>query len=142
MISIIVNYWAVLIAVVVTQALGAFWYSNVAFGKVWNKDLALSEAQAKLAKKKMGPSAAIFAAVSLLSAYTLSHIIQFSMYTLGGSAMVSGLTSALWIWLGFVMPAQIGLVLFQGKSWRFFAINTSYSLLAYLIMGAIIAYWI
>ncbi len=38
-----INYWAVLVAAVVSMVIGALWYSPVLFGKLWMKYSGLSD---------------------------------------------------------------------------------------------------
>lgn len=49
-----------------------------------------------------------------------------------------GITSAFWMWLGFIMPVQATDVLFSKKPFKLFAINTCYQLASLLGMGIVI----
>jgi hypothetical protein len=46
-----------------------------------------------------------------------------------------------WVWLGFFAPLQSDEVLWGGKPWKLFFINTSYRLVSLLAMGLILALW-
>lgn len=90
------------------------------------------------AKKEMGKTYAISFVLSLVTAFVLSHVMTMSQNYFGYPRLQTGLTSAFWMWLGFIMPVQTTEVLFGGKKWDLFAINTSYQLAALLAMGMVL----
>ena len=47
------------------------------------------------------------------------------------------LSSAIFAWLGFYVPVDLGAVAWERKSWKLFAINTGYHLMM-LIVAAVI----
>ena len=57
------------------------------------------------------------------------------------SDLNAGLQGGFWNWLGFVMPVTLGIVLWEGKSWKLFGINAGYYLVSLPIMGVILAMW-
>lgn len=50
----------------------------------------------------------------------------------------TGLTSAFWMWLGFVMTVQLTGTIFGDKNFKLFAIDTGYQLVALLGMGVVL----
>ena len=58
----------------------------------------------------------------------------------GLSKIQTGLTTAFWIWLGFIMPVQLADEIFGGHKWGLLAINTGYQLTSILVMAVAIAY--
>ncbi len=133
-----VNYLAVLLAGVASMAVGFVWYT-VLFGKPWVKLMGFTAKSMEAAKKDMGKTYGISFVLGLLTAYVLSHVMTMSMNLFGYPPLMTGLTSAFWMWLGFVMPVQATDVLFGGKKWMLFAINTGYQLAALLAMGIVLA---
>lgn len=135
-----VNYVSVLVAGIASMIVGFIWYSAL-FSKPWMKEMGLTEESMKGAKSQLGKTYTISFLLSLLTAYILTHVINFSENFYHYPIVTTGLTSALWMWLGFVMPVQATDVLFGGKSFKLFAINTGYQLVSLLAMGLVIGYW-
>ncbi len=104
-----INIWAVVAGTAVMFAFGAFWYS-VPFGRIWGKIHGfdkLSEKEQKAAMQSMGPIYGLQLIITIISAYVLTHFLtaypELEFYKL-----------AFFVWLGFVMPAQVSDVLFGG----------------------------
>jgi uncharacterized protein YacL len=129
-----VNYLAVLVAGVASMIVGFVWYSAL-FGKTWMKLMDFTKESMEKAKDGMVKTYTISFILSLLMAYVLSHVMTFSEHYFAYPALMTGLTSAFWMWLGFVMPVQAIDVLFSNKKFKLFAINTGYQLASLLAMG-------
>ena len=138
MFNIEVNYLAILVAAVANMAVGFLWYSPVLFGKPWMKLMGLTAKHMAAAKKKMGMMYAISFIATIVTAYVLSVVVQ----TVQALSMVEGLQLAGLLWLGFVGPVQMTDVIFGGKPWKLFFINTGYQLAGLLVMGAILVLWV
>ena|SRR3989344_4408352 len=133
-----INYLAVIVVAAVNMGLGAFWYSMSGFGKQWMKLSGITKEDIEKAKKAgMSKSYAISTAGSLVMAYVLSYIVDFSQ----AQTIIAGMLSGFWVWLGFVATVLLGSVLWENKSWNLYAINTCYYLVSLIIMGAILAIW-
>jgi hypothetical protein len=136
-----VNYIAVIIAAVVTMVLGFLWYGPF-FGKMWMKERGFdkkNKEQMEKAKKEMNKWYALVFVVTAITAYTLAHVMALSMHFFGYPALQTGLTTAFWMWLGFVMPVQLGGQIFsEQRNFKVFAIETSYQLATLLAMGVVI----
>jgi hypothetical protein len=133
-----VNLWAVLVAALVSVVLGGLWYSPMLFGKAWVKLQGWSDSQVKQMKNGAGKSYLLGVVTALVSAYVLSLIINMKE----GATLNDGLTISLGVWLGFVATVQLGSVLWEGKKFQLFLLNTAYSLVSFLAMGAIISKWL
>ena len=127
------NYVAVLLAAIAAMAVGALWYSPLLFVKAWLKETGLSE---KDMKKGMSPMAAMGVGflVQLLSAYVLAHFLVLVQ----ADSMQEALQAGFWIWLGFIATTQIGSVLWETKSIKYFVINAAHTLLSMLVMAAVL----
>lgn len=132
-----VNYLAVLVAGIVSMVVGFVWYT-VLFSKPWIKEMGYTKESMEKARAKMGKMYVLSFVLSLLMAYVLFHIMTFSGSFYHYPKVMTGLTSAFWIWLGFVMPVQATDVIFGGKPWKLFWINTGYQLASLLGMGVTI----
>lgn len=125
----------VIIAAVINMGLGAFWYSMSGFGKSWMKLSGLSKEDLDQAKKKgMAMSYALATIGSLVLAYVFAHVLAYSEAT----TVAEGLQGAFWMWLGFVAVVLMGSILWEGKSWKLFAINSGYYLVSLLIMSVVL----
>lgn len=130
-----VDYLAVLVAAIVSMAIGFAWYSPALFGKPWMKLMGYTEESIKKAQKGMGPMYALSFVLALVTAYVLFHVMAMSEAFFGEPPVTTGLMTAFWSWVGFVAPVQATDVIFGGKKWKLFWINTGYQLSALLAMG-------
>lgn len=131
MLSVHVNYLAVLISAAVYMAVGMLWYSKALFAKEWTKLTGKSQSDMKGSQKAMG-----FAILtSLLTAFVLARFITIS----GESTALGGAKIGLWLWLGFVATTHAVYPIFEGKPVKLYQIGMGYQLVSFLLMGAIIA---
>ena len=133
-----VNYLAILIAGVVSMAVGFLWYGPMLFGKPWMKLMGYAAESMEKAKKEMGKTYTISFVLTLVTAYVLSHVMVLSQNFFHYDMLTTGLTSAFWMWFGFVMPVQATDTLFGGKRKKLVAINAGYQLASLLSMGIVI----
>jgi len=133
-----VSYIGVLVAAVVSFAIGMAWYSPLLFGKAWMKLMGFTEGKVKEKKKGMGKTmAAGFAAVLVMS-YVMAYIVGFSQ----AASVTEGAEAGFWVWLGFVATVMINSVLWEGKPVKLYALNVAHYLVVLLVMGAILAVWV
>ena len=111
-----VNIMAVLVAAVAMFVVGAIWYMPI-FGRAWGRVNGLdfepmSKKEQAAARKAMGPQMVLQFVMTLVSAWVLAKLMTLlpdqSPYTLAG-----------YVWLGFIVPAQVSAVIF-GNSKRGF----------------------
>lgn len=139
--NIEVNYLAVLLAAVASMALGFFWYSPAFLGKPWMKLKGYTKASLKQAQQEMGKLYALSFVAALFTAYILSHIITLSQSFYGNPVVATGITTAFFAWIGFVMPVQFTATIFGDKKWKLLAIDTGYQLAALMTMSLVLAYF-
>lgn len=136
-----INYLAVLLAAVASIVIGFLWYGPV-FGKPWMKLMGFSKDDIEKAKKKgMTQTYVIMILGSLVMSYVLAHTTEFAMTYTKTYSIMGGLMSGFWTWLGFMAPIQMDEVLWGGKPWKLYFLNTGYRLASLLAMGVIIATW-
>jgi len=134
-----VNFLAVIAAGIASMALGFLWYSPMVLGKPWMKERGLTPEKVKSDQKEMGKLYGVSFVVSLVMAYVLSHVMALSQNFYNYPMMQTGLTSAVFMWLGFMMPVQVTATIFSDKkNWKLFGIDTGYQLVSVLAMGAVI----
>lgn len=131
-----VNYVAVLLAAVAAMVVGFVWYGPMLFAKEWMK--LMGHTAETMKKDDMAKTYGISFVLALVTAYVLAHVMFLSENFFQYPSLQTGLTSAFWMWLGFVMPVQATDVLFGGKKWKLFAINTGYQLVSLLAMGVVL----
>ena len=138
-----INYLAVLVCGVFSMVLGFLWYGPF-FSKPWMKYMGITKADMekfKASGKSMGPSYGFMFAASLIMAFVLAHSLIFASAYLQVEGIPAGLQAGFWNWLGFVMPATLGSVLFEKKHWKVWVINLGYYLVLLCGMGVILALW-
>ena len=136
--NIIINFWAVLVAAIISLIIGSVWYGPL-FGKKFMKAMDMdkwtAEQQAKM-KKSMTLDYIIQFVASLVMFYILAWFIgATNQMTVTGGVMI-----ALLIWIGFIVPLKLGDALWGGKSILFW-IGISNMLITLVIVGAVIGAW-
>lgn len=136
-----VNYLTVLIAAIANMILGSLWFGPL-FGKAWAAAGGWTKETMTEAKKKgMAMSYALMGLGSLVMACTLAHVLVLTNAYFGTSGVSLGISIGFLSWIGFVVPVTMGVVLWENKSWMYWAITYTYYLVAFLLMGALLAVW-
>lgn len=140
--ALAVNPLAVLVCAVVAMPVGFLWFGPL-FGRHWAKAMGFDHEQNP---SGMGKAMALFALGNLLIAWVLAHSLEIwrpSVWNAGedAGAHVYALSAALWTWIGFFVPLQIGRVAWEKKGWNLVAINASFDLTRLLLFSFILAYW-
>lgn len=137
-----INWWAIIVATVVSVILGSLWYGPL-FGKAWMKTIGIEKPPVITPeiKKMMMKSYILVIIGSVIMNFVLLHTIVYgSAYTMM-SGVGSGLQAGFWNWIGFIVPATLGSVLWENRSWKYWFITAGYYLVLLLINGAILAVW-
>lgn len=125
-----VNWLAVLIAAASGFMVGGVWYGPL-FGKVWQREVGLSDEQLKAGNPlKIYGIAFLF---SVLSAVMLGHLFART----GVSEFHVTMMMSVGIALGFIVPAIGTNYLFSHKSGTLFAIDAGYWIAFYAAMGLV-----
>ncbi len=141
--NIHINMLAIIIAVVANFILGFIWYTPL-FGKVWGKEMGFDMT------KKPPASAMIKGMIfmvlgNFLMAWVFAHnMAVWNPVTWGlapspMSPMANAFMAAVFTWLGFFFPTDLGTVAWEMKSWKLFFINTGYHLVSLVIVALILA---
>ena len=133
-----INWIAIAVAVVVSMAIGAAWYSGLA--KPWIAANGFSEKQiADIERNDQPWIYAVAALCHLIMAFILAGII---FHTSGATTdLGDGVLTAVLIWLGFVVTSMSVNHRFQLKPWSLTAIDAGHYLLVLLAQGAIIGWF-
>jgi hypothetical protein len=130
-----INYLAVLVVALISMVLGFLWYGPL-FGKMWMR---LSGIRPDTSGAARGYILATIGA--LVMAYVLAHVIAGMSVAFESGGAMRGVTTGFFMWLGFVAPVQLGVVLWEGKSFSLYVIKTMYYLVLLVIGGAILGAW-
>jgi len=134
--AVVINYWAVLVAAIAATAIGMLWYGPL-FGRQWMSMAGMTQKGMKNMKLKPAQSMTIGFVTTLLMAYVLAHFVAYAK----PASWIEGLQTGLWIWLGFLATTMLGMVLWEGKPFKLYVLNTAYYLVSLAVMGAILAAW-
>lgn len=136
-----VNIIAVLIAVVANFVLGFIWYTPL-FGKAWGKEMG-HDPNEEPDKKALLKGMAFMVIGNFLFAWVFAHNLAAWQYVPGVEdigPVSNALNSAIFTWLGFYLPGQLGATVWEKNSWKLFAINTGYHLASLLVAAFILVY--
>ncbi len=130
-----VTFLPILAAGIVSVLIGYVWYHPRVFGSVWMRHANLSPEARERGGRRAALGAFIGLLASMLAAWVMNVIgVAFGIFDIAGAV----LDLALWIWLGFVVPVMLGAVLWEQRSWTYFAINAFYWLVSLSAMAIVL----
>lgn len=132
------NLWAVLAAAFAEFIVGAIWYMPL-FGRIWSKIHGFenySKAEQGMRQKQMMPMLTIQFAAGAITAFVLAYLASAlpheNIYKL-----------AVWVWIGFAVPTQVGAGLFgdtkPGWLLKKIAIMAGGALACYMVAAFVIS---
>lgn len=124
----------IIISAAVFNIIGFIWYSDAFFGKTWKKESRMTREQISKSSSNMNRMIIFMALGSLIMAFIMSLV--FNGFQI--NSIMMGLTTAFWLWLGFVATVMFHGVVYEMKSWEYYRINVSFQLVGMLSMGAIL----
>lgn len=134
-----VNWLAILLSVVWAMFVGSIWYGPL-FGKPWMKLMGFNKKdKAGVSSSQMSKLYGIQFVASLVMAYVLAHSLEYASAYLNINGASAGLSVGFWNWLGFVATVTLGKVLWEGKPWRLYLIDSGNYLLTLLGMGVVLS---
>lgn len=139
--EISINYLAIAACVVAAMFVGFLWFGPI-FGKAWARHMGMEDEE----PGSMAMPLVLFAIANLLIAYVFIHGIEvWRASSWGLSPDVSNLAlvlnSALFTWIGFFLPLQMGRVAWEKKGWGLVLINAGFDLVRLLMFAFILVYW-
>lgn len=129
-----INFVAVLVAGLLSMAIGFVWYGPL-FANAWMKEVGLTK---KDIGKGPGPGYALTLAGALIESYVLAHFIDFAQ----ADTIAEGMVTASWLWVGFVAYAIGVNYIFAMRTFKLWIIDTGYFLALLLAQGAVLAVWV
>lgn len=134
-----INFIAILVAVVANFILGFIWYTPL-FGKAWANEMGF-DTSIKPTGAEMAKGMIFMVIGNFFLAYVFAHNIAAWSFVPGMEDMsptVSIMNTAIFTWLGFYLPVDIGIVTWEKKSWKLFFINTGYHFVMLLVASLIL----
>lgn len=127
------NYGAVVAAAALAFVIGGAWYSPALFGKAWQRETRLSDAD--LAGGSMGRIFGVSFLLSLVAAFVFALFLGPKPAL--GLALPAGVAAGVaWVATSFGIN-----YLFERKSLALFWINAGYHVVQYTAMGAVLGLW-
>lgn len=133
-----VNIIGIFVAAIASMIVGFVYYMVPFISKPWMKLMNYSKDDVKPSSQEMAKMYGTSFILAIITAFILSHVMAMSKAYFNETLLVTGIMTAFWMWLGFVMPVQLTGVLFEKKPFKLFGINTGYQLLSLLAMGIVI----
>jgi len=131
-----VNLFAVAVSGVIFFVLGGLWYAAV-LSKPWHRGLALSPEQKDAQERNFPVALSAHFACGLIASFILANIIVWS----GATTFAEGLYIGALIWLGFAFTLNLISLMFERRATSTFLINASFYLVAFGLIGGILALW-
>jgi len=127
------NWLAIISATLLSFVIGSLWYSPVAFGNTWMREVQLTEEQMKRSNMAL-----IFG-----TAFVLLFISMFNLAMFIGpkSDLSFGVMAGFLTGFGWVATSIGVLYLFERRSLKLFFINSGYHIVCFTLSGAIIGFW-
>ena len=131
------NYLAIIVGIIINQALGAGWYS--ALGKPWmaGVGLTMEDLEAMKGTARQWYPYVVAAVSALVFTLGLALVIQ----GMGAEGVVDGLILGLLAAIGFIVTSYATTYSFEGRSPKLFLINIGYPVISYAIIGVLLAVW-
>jgi hypothetical protein len=132
------NYLPIFVAAVASFVFGGIWYS--VFSKPWMDAVGMSPERVRTDRSSLGLYVLAFIAQLVMAwmlAGILVHLAQGGLAT----TLRTGLISAGFLWLGFVIPTMVVNYAFHGARQSLTLIDGGHWLGVLLIQGAFIGWW-
>src|SRR5688500_16392657 len=125
-----VNWLAVIIAAVAGVVIGFIWYLPQVFGRRWAREGGIE-------LPSSGDVSPLIYLFSVVQALVQAYVVALFA---GGHGIVNGAIIGFVLWL-LIAATTYSSVLYERRSRAYWAINTGYSLVSLLVMGAIVGYF-
>ncbi len=132
------NFLSVFAAAIASFVFGGVWYS--AFSKPWMDAVGMSPERLQKDRGSLGLYVVAFVAL-LVMALMLAGILVHLAHGELATTLRTGLISAAFLWLGFVIPTMVVNYAFHGARHSLTLIDGGHWLGVLLIQGAIMGWW-
>jgi Na+(H+)/acetate symporter ActP len=130
-----INIVAVLVASVLSMAIGFVWYSPKAFSSTWMKCVGITEADQN--KEEMKKSMGIGFLATIISVTFIALILEI----IGTSSLMEAVTVAFVLWAATALPGALHGVAWEKHPLQLVYINTGNALVTYIVGAVILQWW-
>ncbi|NIR50552.1 DUF1761 domain-containing protein [candidate division KSB1 bacterium] len=130
------NYLAVFVSGLVYWIVGGVWYAAI-FSKQYQAALNFSPEEKDEAQKDFPKALGMHFLSGLITSLILANLVRF----MGANSFLQGVTAGFWIWLGFALTINLNYLLFERRPKVLFFVNTGFFLIAFVVMGGVLAVW-
>lgn len=131
-----INLTAIIVCGIIAIVLDVLYYSPMLLGKIWIASLEKSEEEIGKDINKFKVCSISFLA-QIVMAYMLARIMSY----IGASTPQEGIRTAFLVWIGFVATTMTINMVYEGKSFAQFLIDSGYHFIVLLIYGIILGAW-
>jgi hypothetical protein len=129
--------WPILAAGALSVIIGFIWYHPRVFGTVWMRLAGITPEMAERGKRRMP----VYIIIAFLSATLAAWVMNTIGVALGIHDWKGAIFNlALWAWLGFVVPAMLGSVLWEHRPLSLYLINALYWLVTLCAIALILLF--
>jgi hypothetical protein len=125
-----INWLSVILSTLAAFVLGSLWYSPVLFGRVWQREINLSDEEIKRANM------AVIFGVSFVFSFIAALTLEMFIGKEADAAF--GFTAGFLVGFAWVATSIGTNYLFARKSFRLFLIDAGYFLVFFSVMGLIL----
>jgi hypothetical protein len=137
-----INIFAILVAAVANITIQMIWYTAL-FSKSWCLEMGY-DPNRRPEKKEMLKGMSLNFIGTFLFAWVLAFYLAGWKFIPGATEMtpfVTGINSAISVWVGFFIPVQLNRVVWEKHTWKLFFINVGYHFIATAAVALILSYW-
>jgi hypothetical protein len=127
-----INWIAVLVGVVLSNALGFVWYGPL-FGKPWMKAIGKTPDQLQARPTNY--------VVTVVGSLISMVVLAMAVGAFGSAGVVAGGVLGAVLYVGLQGIASYTHSMFEGRSTTLWWINALYNLVLFIVMGAVFAVW-
>lgn len=129
-----VTFLPILVAGIANVILGMIWFHPKVFGTSWMMSAGITPEKAEAGKKRMP----IMAFIAFLAAMVVAYVMNHFGIAWGVFDWIGGVELGFWCWAGFTAPTMLGMVLWEGKPIKYYAIVAGHWLVSFILMAVIL----
>jgi hypothetical protein len=125
-----INFYAVIVAWLIHVGMGLLWFQPKLFGHKWSE---LTGQGLKPATKWIVPG--------FLGHFVMVLVLAILIYQTNSNTGFGGMLIGLLAWIGFIVPLEIGELVWEKIPFRLFLIRIGNHLIGFAVSGFIIGIW-
>ena len=126
----------IILAAVVTVLLSTLWYHPRFLGGPWMRLSGITPEQTERGKKHLW----FFTIVAFLASMLVAYVMDYFGIIWGVTNWLSAAELGFLCWAGFAAPPMLGMVLWEQKPFRLYAIVSLYWLASFILIALVLLY--